>query len=267
MDLPRVTRTLIPHEASSAQIDELVREKLKTQRALYTLDLPVLESLHPDLIVTQALCDVCAVAEDEVRAAACSLPGQPRVVNLEPQTLAEVFESLRLLGHETGGSERAAMVVKDLQNRVMAVAARSEAVVEPPRVTVLEWIDPPFSCGHWTPELVRLAGGREGLGQEGRSSRTLDWSQVLAWQPEFLLLACCGYGSARTLQDVPILESYAGWKDLPCVRSGRVYVVDGSAYFSRPGPRLVDSLEILANTLHPGLHPLPLGLPPAIKAN
>lgn len=120
-----------------------------------------------------------------------------------------------------------------------------------PRVALLEWIDPPFSCGHWGPELVRLAGGVEGLGREGLPSRTLRWQEVLDWRPEVLVLACCGYSVERTLQDAPILRSYPGWGELPCVRSGRVFVVDGSAYFSRPGPRLVDSLEILAHALSP----------------
>jgi catechol 2,3-dioxygenase-like lactoylglutathione lyase family enzyme len=126
---------------------------------------------------------------------------------------------------------------------------------------LLEWLDPPFSCGHWNPELVRLAGGVEGLGREGMPSRTLRWDQVIAWQPEVVFIACCGFGVERTMDDVPRLQSVPGWQDLPAVRSGGVYVTDGSQYFSRPGPRLVDSLEILAHALDPEAHPLPLGLP------
>jgi iron complex transport system substrate-binding protein len=262
--LPKVTRTLIPHDAASAQIDELVRERLRTERALYTLDQPALEALQPDLIVTQALCDVCAVAEEEVRAAACTLPGRPRVLNLEPQTLAEVLQSIRQVGEATDRPDQADSVVRSLQDRIDAVAARSAQLKYRPRVAQLEWIDPPFSCGHWSPEIVRLAGGEEGLGQEGRPSRTLAWQEVLAWRPEVLVIACCGFGIPRTLQDVPLLRSYPGWADLPCARNGRVYVVDGSAYFSRPGPRLVDSLEILAHALHPEVHPLPAGCPAAV---
>ena len=129
---------------------------------------------------------------------------------------------------------------------------------------VLEWIDPPFSCGHWTPELVRLAGGVEQLGIAGQPSRTLQWSEVVACRPEALVNACCGFGVTRSLEDLPLLLASPGWGTLPCVLSGRVYVVDGSAYFSRPGPRLVDSLEILANALHPDVHGLWGGLPAAV---
>jgi iron complex transport system substrate-binding protein len=263
LGLPKVTRTLIPHDASSREIDALVRERLKTQRALYTLDLPVLERLRPDLIVTQALCDVCAVAEAEVTAAACSLPGRPRVVNLEPMCLAEVFECIRLVGEAAGVPNCAAAVIASLQSRVEAVRSRAEQIRHRPRVLLLEWIDPPFSSGHWSPELVRLAGGYEGIGREAQPSRTLRWEDVVHFDPEVLVIACCGFTTERTLQDLPILEAYPGFADLTCTRSGRVYVTDGNAYFSRPGPRLVDSLEILANALHPENHPLSTGLPAA----
>src|SRR3954447_17946697 len=124
---------------------------------------------------------------------------------------------------------------------------------------------PPLSCGHWSPELGRLAGGVEGLGREGQPSRRLGWDEVRSWQPEVAVIACCGFDVERTLCDLPALESVPAWRSLPAVRSGRVYVVDGSQYFSRPGPRLVDSLEILAHTLHPEVHPLPVGLSPAIR--
>jgi iron complex transport system substrate-binding protein len=261
--LPKVTRTLIPTEASSAEIDRLVRQQLQKGGALYTLDLPVLEALKPDLIVTQALCDVCAVAEDEVRAAACMLPGRPQVVNLEPQTLSEVLEAIRQVGAAVGVEKRAEEVIEALSSRIAAVARRTAELESRPRVALLEWLDPPFSCGHWNPELVRLAGGIEGLGKEGQPSRTLRWEEVLAWQPEVVFIACCGFSVERTMCDLPALQLVPGWQELPAVRCGRVYVTDGSHYFSRPGPRLVDSLEILAHALHPEVHPLPEGLPPA----
>lgn len=261
LSLPKVTRTLIPADASSRQIDAMVRERLRTQRALYTLDLPVLEQLRPDLIVTQALCDVCAVAEEEVKQAACTLPGQPRVVNLEPMRLEEVFASLRQVAEAAGVPDRAEVVANALRRRVQAVAERSARLDRRRRVVLLEWIDPPFCCGHWTPELIRLAGGIELIGQEGQPSRTISWEAVRRADPDVLVLACCGYSVERTLADLPILRSFPGYGDLKCVQSGQVYVVDGSAYFSRPGPRLVDSLEILAHLLHPDVHPLPAGLP------
>ncbi|HEV3025181.1 MAG TPA: cobalamin-binding protein [Pirellulales bacterium] len=265
-ELSKVTRTLIPTEVSSAQVDALVRERLQTGQALYTLDMPVLERLAPDLIVTQALCDVCAVAEDEVRSAACSLPGMPRVVNLEPRRLSEVLTSIEQVGRETAREERGRQVVASLQARIDTVVKRSIRVPRRPRVVLLEWIDPLFSSGHWTPELVEMAGGVEGIGRAGLPSQTTAWERIVEWRPEVMLIACCGYDLARTLADVPILRHRPGWHDLPCVRDGRVYVVDGSSYFSRPGPRLVDSLEILAHALHPGVHPLPEGLPAAQRA-
>jgi iron complex transport system substrate-binding protein len=264
--LPKVTRTTIPHDLASAEIDAMVREQLQTKRALYTLDMPVLERLRPDLIVTQTLCNVCAVAEEEVAAAACALPGGPRVITLEPTTLADVLNCLRQVGEITDAQDRAEQVIHELERRVNVVAGRAGCLQSRPRVTLLEWIDPLFSCGHWSPELVRIAGGVEGIGQEGQPSRSIRWQEVIAWQPEVLFIACCGFSVERTLRDLPLLRSKAGWEDLPCVRNSRVYVVDGSAYFSRPGPRLVDSLEILAHALDANVHPLPHGLPAAISA-
>jgi iron complex transport system substrate-binding protein len=265
--LPKVTRTLVPHDAPSAQIDALVRERLKGARALYSLDLEALERLKPELIVTQALCDVCAVAESEVTAAACALPGAPRVVNLEPMRLAEVFDCLRMVGEAAGVPEQSREAVARLEARVAAVERRTRTVAERPRVALLEWIDPPFGCGHWSPEIVRLAGGVEVVGREGEPSRTTPWAEFVAAAPEALVVACCGFERERTRQDLPLLASYAGFRELPAARSGRVYLLDGNAYFSRPGPRLVDSLEILAHALHPGRCPLPSGLEPAERVD
>lgn len=264
--LPKVTRTLIPDDASSREIDDLVRDRLRTGRALYTLDLPTLESLRPDLIVTQALCDVCAVAESEVTSAACSLPSRPRVVNLEPTRLEEVFDALRTVADAAGVPARADEAVARLRARVDAVEARTKGIPERPRVMLLEWIDPPFSAGHWTPELVRLAGGIELFGRESLPSRTVPWGEIAAADPEVLVIACCGFGVERTRRDLPILGRYPGFADLACTRSGRIHVVDGNAFFSRPGPRLVESLEMLAHALHPVVHPLPAGSSSATRA-
>ncbi len=263
--LPKVTRSLIPASASSADIDRLVREQLRTTQALYRLDLPTLEQLRPDLIVTQALCDVCAVAEDEVRSAACVLPGTPRIISLEPQTLSEVFDAIRHLAEVVGMDQKGEEIARELEARVEAVAARSAGLQHRPRVALLEWLDPPFSSGHWGPELVRLAGGIEGLGREGQRSRTLRWQEVMEWQPEVIVIACCGFSVERTLTDLPHLWAVPGWQTLPAVQCDRVYVVDGSQYFSRPGPRLVESLELLAHALHPTVHPLPAGLPLPVR--
>ncbi len=258
--LPKVTRSLIPHDAASQAIDDAVRERLKTERTLYSLDISTLEQLQPDLIVTQALCDVCAVAEREVAAAVCRLPGGARVINLEPQCLEDVFACLRLVGEAAEVPRRADEAIARLRARVEAVANRTQSITCRPRVVLLEWIDPPFCAGHWSPELVRIAGGREVIGQEGQRSRTTAWDEIVRADPEVLLIACCGFDVRRARQDLPILAAYPGFGHLSCVRSGRVYLTDGSAYFNRPGPRLVDSLEILAHALHPHVHPLPAGL-------
>jgi iron complex transport system substrate-binding protein len=265
--LPKVTRTLIPTDATSVEIDRLVRERLKDKQPLYTLDLPVLEKLRPDLIITQALCDVCAVAEEEVKAAACSLPGNPHVLNLEPVTLAGIFDAILEVGKAAGAQKQASDLISALRSRVQLVESQTQKIGARPRVTLLEWVDPPFSCGHWNPELVQKAGGVEGLGKEGMPSRTLKWQEIVNWRPEVLFIACCGLSTERTLEDVAMLRSCPRWDDLPCVADGRVYVTDGSAYFSRPGPRIIDSLEIIAHALHPGRHILRTGLSPAIQVN
>jgi len=255
--LPKVTRTLIPTDASSSEIDALVRDRMGAQSALYSLDMDTLERLAPDLIVTQALCDVCAVSEAEVRNAACMLPSGPRVLNLEPETLGEVLACILDVGIATGHERGAADAVARLQERIDAVIVRTSLLRERPRVALLEWLDPPFSTGHWNPELVRLAGGEDGLGRHGEKSVTLTWEQVIAWRPEVVLISCCGFTADRTMREVGVLRDVAGWDDLPAVRNGRVFVTDGSSYFSRPGPRLVDSLELLAHVIHPDVQPLP----------
>lgn len=260
-ELPKVTRALLPADAPSGEIDRLVREQLQTKQALYALDYRNLELLRPDVIITQSLCNVCAVAESDVADAVCRLPNQPKVLNLEPTCLGDVFESIQRVGNVAGVPDRANHVVSRLMERVAKIEDRTRHLTYRPRVVLLEWIDPPFSSGHWSPELVRIAGGIESVGRESERSRTLSWHDIVSADPEVMVIACCGFDVPRTLQDVPLLKSYFGFEGLSCVRSGRVFVVDGNAYFSRPGPRLVDSLEILAPLLHPGILPLPDPIP------
>lgn len=257
--LPTVTQALIPTDATSAEIDGLVRERLADDRALYRLDLSKLEQLAPDLIITQALCNVCAVAADEVTDAACRLPDNPPVVNLEPMTLAQVFDAILAVGTATDHDHAAATVVRGLRARVDAVAERTAAIADDgrPRVAFLEWLDPLFGPGHWVPQLIDLAGGIDVLGAPAQASRTLTWESLAAADPEVLFVSCCGFTADRAAADMPVLEARSGWDALPAVHTGRVHVSDGNAYFSRPGPRLVDSLEILAHALHPEHHPAP----------
>jgi iron complex transport system substrate-binding protein len=251
---PRVTHCEI-HGAGlpSVEIDRWVRQTLRERGTLYTLDEPLLRQLQPDVILTQRLCDVCAVNYGSVTAFAATLPGPPQVVNLEPTCLADIFGDICRVAAAVGEPECGEAVVASLRQRVERVRQRAAQAPSRPRCFLMEWIDPPFCGGHWNPELVELAGGKDPLGRKGKDSSRVLWESVVEAQPEVLVIACCGYCVGRALQDLPILRSYPGWESLPAVRAGQVYVVDGAAYFSRPGPRVVDSLEILAEILHPEL--------------
>jgi iron complex transport system substrate-binding protein len=213
------------------------------------------------------LCDVCAVAEEEVRAVVCKLPGTPQVINLAPMTLAQVFESMLQVGRAVGKEEHAIFVVNAYQKRVDEVVLRSKKMVKNPWVVFLEWLDPPFSSGHWTPELIAMAGGIELIGRSGQPSRTLEWREVADAKPEMLFIAACGFNVERTMQDLPVLDNVMMQKEFASLKPDKVFVADGSQYFNRPGPRLVDSLEILAHAIDPIVHPLPTYLQPAKKVN
>jgi iron complex transport system substrate-binding protein len=251
---PRVTHCPI-HEQGlpSAAVDRWVSETLVAKGTLYTLQESLLRELRPDVILTQRLCDVCAVAYGSVAAFAATLPGPPEVVNLEPSSLQDIFDNIKLVARVLHVPERGEEVVESLSRRVEAVTNQAAQASIRPRCFLMEWIDPPYCSGHWGPELVERAGGEDVLGRRGQDSTRIAWEAVVAARPEVLVLACCGYRAERTLRDLPKLSRAPGWQNLPAARHGRVYAVDGSAYFSRPGPRIVDSLEILAEILHPEL--------------
>lgn len=266
--LPVLTRSRIPPGLPSGEIDRIVTAQLQDEAALYNLELERLREIAPDLIVTQALCDVCAVSGSEVARAIGSLPGEPRVVNLEPTCLADVLQTLRDVADAAGIPARGESVAAALQSRIDTVAARSAGVAPSarPRVAALDWLDPLFSGGHWTPEIIALAGGEPCFGPAGSPSRRVDWEAFAAARPDVVLIALCGFDMERTLADTASFLADPRWRALAEGGAPRVLLLDGNAYFSRPGPRLVDSLEILAHALHPSLHPLPAGLPPATEA-
>jgi iron complex transport system substrate-binding protein len=248
---PHLTSSAIDsHALPAADIDRAVRESLADEATIYHLDRDVLERVNPDLILTQELCEVCAVGPDIVRESVASLPVAPRVVSLEPSTLGEVLDSILLVGRLTGTLRRALAVVDGLRGRLARV---SQAVEGRPRrrVLTLEWVDPIFVGGHWVPEMVELAGDDDVLGRAGKPSREVSWEEIASAGCDAVIAMPCGFGLARSVEELRRARFPAAWYDLEAVRAGEVYAVDGSAYFNRPGPRLVDGVEVLASILHP----------------
>lgn len=249
---PRVTHCEVYGKGlPSAAVDQWVNQSLSANNALYSLDTNLLRELEPDVIVTQRLCDVCAIDYASVVTIANSLPKKPKIVNLGPSSLADILSDIRCVGEALGVVERAETVVEVLAKRINAVKRAATKATSRPRCFLMEWIDPPFCAGHWNPELVELAGGVDPLGKKWIPSTRVSWEQINDAKPEIVVLACCGYEVIRTTSDLPIVEGNPVWESLPAVRHNRIYVVNGSAYFSRPGPRVVDSLEILAEIIHP----------------
>ena len=248
---PRVTHCqLHDSKLASREVDEWVRSALHDNGSLYTLDEPLLRELRPDVILTQKLCDVCAVGYGTVASVAQTLPGPPRVLNLEPTSLADIFDDIRRVADACNVGERADKLITNLSGRVENVRERAARIPDRRRCFVMEWVDPPFCSGHWGPELVEIAGGFDPLGRKHQPSAQIDWQQVLDARPEIIVLALCGYDVARSRRDYELLRGYAGFDSIPAAQTGEIYLVNASAYFARPGPRIVDSLEILAGILY-----------------
>ncbi|MBI4571093.1 MAG: cobalamin-binding protein [Chloroflexi bacterium] len=247
---PSVTSSLIAEGLPSALIDRAVRESRRDAHTIYALDAERLVALAPDVVLTQSLCDVCAVPRSAVEEAACAMPRAANVVSLDPHTLDGVFESIADAGAALGVPERAERLVAGLRARIDAVRRVVEGRPRP-RVLCCEWLDPLYRGGHWVPQQVRLAGGLDGLGREGEYSALVEWDEVASYGPDVVVLMPCGFDAAGAASRAGELTRRPGWERLPAVRSGRVFAVDGSGYFSRPGPRLVDGIELLARILHP----------------
>jgi iron complex transport system substrate-binding protein len=254
-ELPRVTRDVIGPGLGPAEIDRAVRELTEEGRAIYELDEDRLARLQPDLIVTQALCAVCAVSYDDVQAVAERLESRPRVLSLDPHTLGEMLGDVRTLAEATDARDAGVDLVQDAASRIdrirLAVRARP-----PVRVAALEWLDPVYVAGHWTPQLVEYAGGIDVLGMPGEHSERRGWDEVAAARPEVVVVMPCGYDAERAAE-----EAYDYADELAELGARRVVAVDAAAYFSRPGPRLVEGLELLGHVLHPDRLPeAPAGL-------
>ena len=247
--LPALTSSALPTAGSAAEIDRHVRASVHGGSSLYHLDAALLERLAPDLIVTQELCAVCAVSYEIVDRAAKRLQGDPRIVSLEPSSLDDVLANIAFLGDLTGRRANADVLLAELRERIAALRARATARAERPRVLVLEWTDPPMSGGHWTPGLVELAGGIPVLGNPGANSVTLAWETIAAEDPDALVIAPCGFDLAKTHAAIEALEALPAFTELRAYRSDRIFAMDGNAYLNRPGPRLVETADIMAELL------------------
>jgi iron complex transport system substrate-binding protein len=259
--LPRVTHTSITAACASADIDRQVASMLADRQPLYQLDGELLRRLAPDLIVAQDQCDVCALPLDTLRDCIASEPSlrNTTIIALNPSSLADVMADILRIGRAVGCAEGAQRCARELQSRVDQIAklAATFAPQNRPRTIVIEWIDPLMISGNWVPKLVELAGGTSGLSTSGRPSQCRSWSDVCALDPEVIVVAACGFDIDRTASEMPTLAGLPGWRHVAAVRCDRVFVADGNAYFNRSGPRLVDSLELLAGLLHPGVFPPP----------
>ena len=238
---------------TSREIDTLVEQQLSRGESLYGLDLELLHRINPDLIITQGLCDVCAVGYNDVMAAAAALRPPARVLSLSPGSLGEVLRDITRVGNATGTSKKAETLVSTLRERVGRVAARVPQDGPRPRVACLEWLDPLYSAGHWVPEMVELAGGTDVLAAKHEPSARVSLEALAEAAPEVLVLMPCGFDERRTLKEWEPLKDLPAWQAIPAVANGRVFAVDGSSFFNRPGPRLVDGLETLARLIHPTL--------------
>jgi iron complex transport system substrate-binding protein len=248
---PQVTESIIDHERlTSFEIDHHVSRSVGRHGSIYRLKEEMLDALQPDLIVTQELCEVCAVSYSEVKHAARVANGKTRVVSLEPNTLDEMLATIQLVGELTDRQALAARRVAELSGRIERVR-RQVGGASRPRVYAMEWLDPAFSGGHWVPEMVEIAGGHEVLGRPAEKSARIQPEQVIAAQPDVIVLMPCGFSLERTIEEYRRTPMFEGWFELPAIRNGELYAVNGSAYFNRSGPRLVDGVEILASILHP----------------
>ncbi|MGZ5337994.1 MAG: ABC transporter substrate-binding protein [Thermoleophilaceae bacterium] len=250
--LPHLTRSVIPYDLDAAGIDRAVRERTGHGEALYELDEGLLEELYVDLIVTQAVCEVCAVSFDDVQAAAERLPSRPQVISLDPSTIGEVLADVSRLAEAAGVPEAGERLAAEAAERIAVVEDAVEGAARP-RVAALEWLDPVFIGGHWVPQMIDLAGGEDVLGLPGEKSRTAEWAELEAAMPQVVISMPCGLYAEQAAAET------MRWRRHLALLEARVYAVDAAAYFSRPGPRLVDGIELLGHLLHPELVPAPVG--------
>jgi iron complex transport system substrate-binding protein len=247
-ELPKVTRDVLPPGLSAAEIDAAVKERTLAGESIYELDTDALAELEPDLIITQQLCQVCAVSYDDVRSIAEELETQPMVIALDPRTLGEVLADARTIAQATDAKESAVDLIREASERIDRIRLAVRGAEHRPRVVALEWLDPPYAAGHWTPQLIEYAGGEDALGFAGEHSEETSWEIVRAARPEIVVVMPCGFSA-----EIAHREAEMHREDLLALGADRIVAVDAGAYFSRPGPRLIDGLELLAHIIHPEL--------------
>jgi len=250
--LPVCTGPKFPTDGTSYEIDQRVKAILAEGLSVYRVDAQKLRALAPDIIVTQSQCEVCAVSLRDVEQAVCEwIESRPKIVSLEPYALADVWRDISTVATALGEPDRGTRLVEGLRQRVDAIAATARSLDERPTVAVIEWIDPLMAAGNWMPELVEMAGGVSLFGDAGKHSPWMTLEELARRDPDWIVVIPCGFDIARTRADMPVLGAQPQWRELRAVREGRVVLGDGNQYFNRPGPRLVESLEILAEILHP----------------
>jgi iron complex transport system substrate-binding protein len=252
-DRPVMTKSAIHQKVhQSLDVDRAVEQR---SGDIYEIDEKLLGDLKPDLILTQELCHVCAVSYTKVREAARILDADTKIVSLEPTNLEEIVDNILLVGKVAGAISAAEELAPQLLKRISGVKEKTQRVQRRPRVFFMEWLEPPWVGGHWIPEMIDYAGGVDRLGHLGQPSYKTEWKEVVAYQPEIIVLSPCGFDVEQVVNESTVLSSYEGWEKIPAFQDGRIYAVNASAYFSRPGPRIVEGLEILAHVIHPELFP------------
>ncbi len=252
--LPALTSPKFNPEGTSAEVDRRVKTILSEALAVYRVDADRLRELHPDVIVTQSQCDVCAVSMREVEEAVAQWTGgRPKVISLAPYALRDVFNDMEHVAAELDAADRGSEFVGRLKERLAAIETRAAAAAARPRIALIEWIDPMMAAGNWMPELVAMAGGANLFGKAGEHSPWMKFEELIAADPEVILIAPCGFDMDRAAAEMPVLTGRPEWARLKAVRDRRVFLGEGNQYFNRPGPRIVESLEILAEILHPDL--------------
>ena len=247
-DLPKVTKSSLAEDLSAAEVDAVVKARALAGESIYELDGDALAALAPDLIVTQALCSVCAVSYEEVRSLAESIESLPMVIALDPHTLGEVLGDYRTLGRATATTDEAVDLIRESTERIDRVRTTVRGARRRPRVVALEWLDPPYVAGHWTPQMIEFAGGEDVLGFTGEESTQTTWELIRAAEPDIIIVMPCGYGA-----EIAHREAEMHRPQLEDLGADRIVAVDAAAFFSRPGPRLIDGLELLAHIIHPQL--------------